>query len=140
MKMCVINTCLMDDHYEDFVTLNQTKTRTQLDHGGFGNNKAFWVKITGFAIDPKDNDLVGNFGFFEDNKHISAAVFDGLDLCKFVPKNWSKVEKVMTKEVLKKEYDNAIDSFTKSGTHEKDLIGDGSRLTAVAKNFVEPKS
>jgi hypothetical protein len=122
MKIRLLNVCFTDLHYGDFLNVNKRKTRTKLDRGDAGNSKHFYVSITDMANDSQNDDLVGQSSF-PDDKHLSEAMTEGLDLKSFVVTTWTQGKKLLA-EVFK-EYQLANGKFTKSGSHEKDFFGDG---------------
>jgi hypothetical protein len=122
MKIRLLNACFSEQYYGDFVNLNQKKSKDELDRGDAGGNKHFYVRVTDLANDCDDNHTVSLF-HWPDNEYLTDATARGLDLHSFDPATWPQGKKLLT-EVFK-EYNVAMQRFTKSGSHENDLFGDG---------------
>jgi hypothetical protein len=121
-KVRMSNLIFSSEFYEAAITMNNKKSRTELDKGGAGCSKSVLVEMTLSFSDTLNNDIYGEV-LFPENPHIANAILEGLDPSRFNEHNWVSLLALL-KEIWK-DYDKAIMNFTKSGRQEQDLYGDG---------------
>jgi hypothetical protein len=121
-KVRITNLLFSSEFYEEAVTMNDRKSRKDLDKGGAGSSKSLLVEMSSSFSDSLNDDIYGEV-LFPDNPHIAKAALEGLNPGVFNEHNWMSLLASM-KEIWK-DYDKAITRFTKSGRHEQDLYGDG---------------
>jgi hypothetical protein len=125
-KVRMANLLFSSDFYEEAITMNDKKSRKELDKGGAGYSKSVLVDMSLSFSDTLNNDIYGEV-LFQENPHIANAISEGLDPSRFNEHNWVSLLALL-KEIWK-DYDKSILNFTKSGRHEHDLYGDGFTKT-----------
>ena len=117
----IINALFHKDNFDEFASMNQKKSRQELDVGGVGNNKRFLSTLSDYINDEINNDFIGTLVPFSDNEDAAdRIIFDGnqYDLNKFEKQNYDKVG-ASIKELVKK-WEGVEKNMKLSGTHLDD--------------------
>ena len=118
----VVSTIFHDNFFEHFQNHNTSMSRVDFEHTGFDGQRSkrdrFWRQVTEQALD-KDSENFAEQFLFEENAPIADAVARGFDLKKFSKSQWPIAVSLF------KKYDEALERFTKSGSHGADLFEDG---------------
>jgi len=106
-----MNLLFSDDFADDFATVGNAATKSELDAGVAGNNKGFWLKIQTVYI--KSHPVYDRLQFADDKFFVNTAIDPGENVQSH---DWKKLRSIWS-EV------NSKYKITKSGNHESEFFG-----------------